>query len=848
MRSSIFKTRLYNQIVLPLLLASLVIGIVAAGVSIYFLSRLSERWSGDVAEAATASMAARLQAEADSLQRIADMAAAEPEVRSAVASGEGTSVVAALEPRLAATGYDAMFVARSDGVVEESTGPFVLVQGEPLTTADKRPIQPEAPVFINVRGTYLLVALSRLGPGHGARLLGVARAVDDTFLSHLAGDEDEAYCFYDRDGNWAACTSRARTDKEAAVLEIAEEQFQPEITALLRAADPGRPQDTTLRIGEDVYHVWVRSLDLGRNADPREEGYLVGYLNQNAHTEADNAMMSLIAMSSILAVAALVGFGGWIARRVSDPLAALADGARRVADGDFSWKAEVSGANEISELADSFNQMTDSLRDRSQSLTKKVLELATLYEMSRSFSSTLDLDQLLESVLDSALRIFDVDRGHVILRDRETGVITVRASAGIIDEASIASRGSMAEWVIREGRPLLFNPDSGDPSRVDPLTGAHAALSVPLISPEGPIGAITVGSDETDYRFTSDDVRLLSTIGNHVTIAIGNIELFSSLQDAYLATVRSLAAAVDAKDAYTRGHSDRVATYAIAIAEALGLSHEQRMALEISAYLHDIGKIGVSEEILLKPGRLTDVEMSQMRHHPLIGANILKPVTFPWPITPVVRHHHEHWDGSGYPAGLRGEEIPLLARILTVADSFEAMTADRPYREGRSIEEAVEELQRCAGTHFDPRIVEIFSEIMLSTDGEIEVSEDPLADLAPEEARAVFATLFDGVLASFRRLAGPRLASSVEEELRLRFRENDLPFDVERGRVVFLTDPPIAWDEDAALQREALRRLDATVARLSGGTLVDHFYADAMQTMSAHMRELAVALDFAPAS
>src|SRR5690606_11421832 len=133
-----------------------------------------------------------------------------------------------------------------------------------------------------------------------------------------------------------------------------------------------------------------------------------------------------------------------------------------------------------------------------------------------------------------------------------------------------------------------------------------------------------------------------------------------------------------------------------------------------------------------------DEEMAQMRHHPLIGANILKPVAFPWAITPVVRHHHESYDGTGYPAGLKGEEIPLLARILTVADSYEAMTADRPYRAGRDMHEAIEELRGCAGHQFDPAVVETFAAILLEFEeaGEAIVGSGP-ESIAPEEARAI---------------------------------------------------------------------------------------------------------------
>jgi putative nucleotidyltransferase with HDIG domain len=321
--------------------------------------------------------------------------------------------------------------------------------------------------------------------------------------------------------------------------------------------------------------------------------------------------------------------------------------------------------------------------------------------------------------------------------------------------------------------------------------------------------------------------------------------LFSSLQEAYLATVRSLAAAVDAKDTYTRGHSDKVATYSIMIADRLGMSHDQKTALEMAAYLHDIGKIGVPEEILLKPGQLDDDEMSQMRHHPLIGANILKPVAFPWAITPIVRHHHERWDGDGYPAGLKGEEIPVLARILCVADSYEAITADRPYRAGRTATEAIEELHRCSGSQFDPRVVSIMQSIVeeLEKTG-TGVLGEAVDEVSAEEARAIFAALVDGVLASFRRLGGPRLASNVENEADTFFHSEDMPFRVTRSHLIFAEDPPLEVAGELVQMRLALRRIDQIIGRVSGDTLVDHFYDDAFDGLSARMRHLAVELGF----
>jgi diguanylate cyclase (GGDEF)-like protein/putative nucleotidyltransferase with HDIG domain len=184
------------------------------------------------------------------------------------------------------------------------------------------------------------------------------------------------------------------------------------------------------------------------------------------------------------------------------------------------------------------------------------------------------------------------------------------------------------------------------------------------------------------------------------------------LAELYLATVRSLALAIDAKDQFTHQHILRVQQYAVAIARQMGLTGDDLTAIETSALLHDIGKLGVPEYVLLKPGRLTDEEFAKIKEHPRIGADILDPVPFPWPVLPGVKHHHEKWDGTGYPDGLAGEAIPLQGRILAVADVYDALTSNRSYRNAWTHEKAVQEIKAGAGTHFDPRIVEAFLEVI----------------------------------------------------------------------------------------------------------------------------------------
>ena len=349
------------------------------------------------------------------------------------------------------------------------------------------------------------------------------------------------------------------------------------------------------------------------------------------------------------------------------------------------------------------NETTGPDEGYAAALERSVGELTALYDVSRRLGSTRDAGEVLETLLDSALVLLRSSRGYVVLSEPD-GTLFLRSVRGVEYQRVAGRRFSVAEHVLAHERPLVLNPAEIE-GPVDPITGMDATLAVPIPSVQRAIGVLVVADGSSDRRFSSDDVRLLSTVANQAGMAVANAELYSHLQDAYLATVRSLAAAIDAKDPYTRGHSDRVASFASLVGERLAFSSEERLALELSAYLHDIGKIGIREGVLHKPGHLDDREAAEMRSHPLIGATILSPVEFPWAITPNVRHHHEHWDGSGYPDGLAGEQIPLIARIISVADSHEAMISDRPYRKGRSIEEAITELQRCAGTQFDASIV-----------------------------------------------------------------------------------------------------------------------------------------------
>lgn len=189
-------------------------------------------------------------------------------------------------------------------------------------------------------------------------------------------------------------------------------------------------------------------------------------------------------------------------------------------------------------------------------------------------------------------------------------------------------------------------------------------------------------------------------------------DTYDKLQKAYMESIETLRFTVEAKDTYTRGHSDRVSKYSILLGERLGLSEEDINTLRIGGLFHDIGKIGVPDSILLKESKLTDDEYSEIKNHPSIGSHILSNATIFQDVLPIVKHHHERYDGNGYPGKLKGEEIPYLARIAAIADSFDAMTSRRTYRDSLSLDIVKSEFEKCKGTQFDPKYTDAFLDIL----------------------------------------------------------------------------------------------------------------------------------------
>jgi HD-GYP domain-containing protein (c-di-GMP phosphodiesterase class II) len=244
---------------------------------------------------------------------------------------------------------------------------------------------------------------------------------------------------------------------------------------------------------------------------------------------------------------------------------------------------------------------------------------------------------------------------------------------------------------------------------------------VPLISRNKVIGVL--GADKTgDEEVTDDDRDCLGDFSNEIAIAIENAQLYEHLNTSYVSSVQALAKALEAKDSYTRGHSSRVADYAVQIGKTMGLSEKELDEMRQACLLHDVGKIGITESLLHKKGPLTESEREEFCLHPIIGEEILKPLLFFSEQTAIIRNHHEWYNGHGYPDQLSGSSIPLEARIVAVADAYDAMTSDRAYRPALPREEAIQEISRCANTQFDPFVASAFVRA-LSGEADLEAEE-----------------------------------------------------------------------------------------------------------------------------
>lgn len=375
--------------------------------------------------------------------------------------------------------------------------------------------------------------------------------------------------------------------------------------------------------------------------------------------------------------------------------------------------------------------------------------LSRLYNIVRSLNSIVTQDKLLDRIVASATEMIDTRGGALLLTDA-TGlqltfeVIMGAAPSSLKGVTLPVDGGSIAGVVAMRGKPHMDNNVQQSTyfrGRTDKQTGyiAQKMVGVPLKVQNRTIGVLEVFDKVGGFDFNREDMKLLEALADVAAVAIENVRLYEEtnrraqqLEEAYgelqrtsQGTLQALIGLLDARDSATRGHSNRVVGYTLKLADVYGIKDKAELrALEQGALLHDVGKIGVADAILHKPGPLDEGEWSQMRAHPELGYRMLKDIEFLKDALPIVRYHHERWDGSGYPKGLRGMAIPLGARIFAVIDAFDAITSERAYKPARAYEEAAAILQADADKAFDPTVVVAFLKVPKEVWERIRLSEE----------------------------------------------------------------------------------------------------------------------------
>ncbi len=348
---------------------------------------------------------------------------------------------------------------------------------------------------------------------------------------------------------------------------------------------------------------------------------------------------------------------------------------------------------------------------------KRVVQSSTLMELSAILNSTLQISEVLRLAVEAATRLMECEVGSLLLLNEECDELVFEVALGErgreVKEVRLKVGEGIAGWVAKTGKPTVVSDVRRDPRfsrRVDFRTHfiTRNMICVPVKSRDRIIGVLQALNRRTDRPFDAEDQRLFESLSRQVGIAIENARLYEEVKETFLSTAATLAEAIEKRDPYTGGHVRRVVEICLTVGEELTLNSEETETLHLAAILHDVGKIGIRDVVLQKDGPLTPDELAHIREHPELGAEILAPIKQLDAVIPAVRHHQERCDGQGYPDGLKGEEIPMASRIIAVADTFDAMTTDRPYRPRISDEAAVREIQRCAGSQFDPKVVEAF--------------------------------------------------------------------------------------------------------------------------------------------
>lgn len=338
-------------------------------------------------------------------------------------------------------------------------------------------------------------------------------------------------------------------------------------------------------------------------------------------------------------------------------------------------------------------------------------EIELMHEINMALSAFMEIKDIIKMILERVMKMISVKVGLVIVERGKIDDFEIVITSGISDTSIRKVMFDLKREVFEKiGNFIMINDLKRNPTLDNLNLGISSLLCVPLKIKGEVFGVMGVAHKEIGKTFSNYERKFMQSLATEAAILIENAKLHKESQDLFLDTIKALTSTIDAKDPYTRGHSDRVQNMSSAVADELQLPIKEKAQVKISALLHDIGKIGVTERVLGKDGPLEDEEFEVIKKHLSFGAEIIRKIKKlqEYDIVSSIKDHHEHFDGGGYPGGYKGKQISLTGRIIGVVDSFDAMTSDRPYRKGMSKNEAIDELRRCAGSQFDPIVVEAF--------------------------------------------------------------------------------------------------------------------------------------------
>jgi HD-GYP domain-containing protein (c-di-GMP phosphodiesterase class II) len=352
-----------------------------------------------------------------------------------------------------------------------------------------------------------------------------------------------------------------------------------------------------------------------------------------------------------------------------------------------------------------------------QETAQQVVQLNLLLKSLEIVNSSLSLDVVLDNLMSMGMQLINAEAASILLMDDELGQLYFAAATGAKKEEMkriyLKKGEGIAGWVVDHGETLLIpdvNKDERFSRKADKTSGfvTKSILAVPLKTEGRLVGVAEAINKKGGGEFSALDGQMLSMLASYGAMAIQKAKLYEDVNDLFRATLRALADAIEAKDASTRGRSERVRKIALVLAAEMDFKERDAWNVEMAALMHDVGKIAVPDHILNKQDSLTDEEFRILMRVPVVGAEIVSSIKQLRGAVPMIRHVNERWDGKGYPDRLAGEHIPMGSRVIAVANAFDAMTSDRPYRKGLPDDVALKELASCAGVQFDPAVVEGF--------------------------------------------------------------------------------------------------------------------------------------------